>query len=240
MSRHWHNIKDGKAKLDNKRAAKFTVYARMITMAAKEKGGDPNMNPTLRAIIDKAKEQFTPRDVIERAIKKGTGELESEAIEQLTYEGYGPGGAAVLVETVTDNRNRTAGNVKSYFNKGGGALGAQNSVAWMFDKKGVITIPKESYDGKDADEVALQLVDLGADDVLTETEGLTAYTAPEQVQKAKEAIEAAGYKTASAEAELIAKDPQAYDPARHGDLQKLIDMLEADEDVNNVYTNVAL
>lgn len=240
MSRHWHNIKDGKAKLDSKRAAKFTMFGRMITLAAKERGGDPAMNPKLRAAIEKAKEYFTPRDVIDRAIKKGTGELESEAIEELVYEGYGPGGSAVLVETVTDNRNRTVGNVKSTFAKNGGNMGASGSVAWMFERKGAIRISKESLGGKDPDEAALALVDLGADDVQVEEEGLTALTTVENYAKTKEAIETAGYKVVESDLEYMTKDSLPFESAKHEGLSDLIDVLEADEDVKAVYTNINL
>jgi YebC/PmpR family DNA-binding regulatory protein len=240
MSRHWHNIKDSKGKLDSKRAAKFTVFGRMITLAAKEKGGDPAMNSKLRNAIEKAKEAFTPREVIDRAIKKGTGELASEAIEELVYEGYGPGGSAVLIETVTDNRNRTVGNVKNAFAKNEGTFGAQNSVAWMFERKGVIRVAKDALAGKDPDETALSLVDLGADDVHVEDEGLTAYASVESFAKTKEAIEAAGYKVAEADIEYVTKDPVPFDAGKHAGLAGLIESLEADEDVKDVYTNVEL
>jgi len=240
MGRHWQNIKLGKGKADAARSAKFTILGRAITMAAKEKGGDPSMNSKLRLAIDKAKEAFMPKDNIERAIKKGTGELAAEVIEELVYEGYGPGGSAILAESITDNRNRTVGNVKNAFSKNGGNMGASNSVAWMFERKGAIRIAADSLEGKDLDEVELQLVDLGADDVRRSDAGLEALTAPEAFAKTKEAIEKAGFTVADADIEYMAKDTMAYDAEKHQGLEDLIEMLEGDEDVKAVYTNVQL
>ncbi len=243
MSRHshWHNIKVTKGKADAKKAAKFTILARAITMAAKEKGGDPAMNPKLRTAIEKAREVSMPKDNIDRAVKKGTGELAAELIEELAYEGYGPGGAAVLVESLTDNRNRTVGNVKHLFAKHGGNLGASNSVAWMFERKGVIGIPKEILLGKDPDEVALEIVDWGASDVHVEKEGLTVFTTVEDFPKVKQAIERKmHYAPPDAGIEYVAKDPLPFDPAKHQGLEELLSSLEDDEDVKDVYTNVNL
>lgn len=240
MGRHWQNIKMGKGKADAQRSAKFTILGRAITMAAKEKGGDPAMNNKLRLCIDKAKEAFMPKENIERAIKKGTGELEAEAIEELVYEGYGPGGAAILAESITDNRNRTVGNIKNAFSKNGGNMGASNSVAWMFEHKGAIRIAADTLGGKDLDEVELQLVDLGADDVRRSQGGLEALTSPENFAKTKEAIEKAGFAVADAEIEYMAKDPVVFDPEKHAGLEDLIEMMEGDEDVKAVHTNVQL
>ena len=240
MSRHWHNIKDSKGKLDSKRAAKFTIFGRMITLAAKERGGDPAMNPKLRNAIEKAKAAFTPKDVIERAIKKGTGELESEQLEELIYEGYGPGGAAVLVESLTDNRNRTGGNIKHLFGSNGGNLGAANSVAWMFERKGAIAIPAASLEGKDLDDVELRLIEAGAEDITREPEGWTVFTPFNDLQSVRENIEAAGFKAESAELEYVAKDPLALPEEQKQALLELLDALEGDEDVRAVYTNVEI
>ena len=240
MGRHWQNIKLGKGKADSQRAAKFTQLGRAITMAAKEKGGDPAMNAKLYTAIEKAKEAFMPKDNIERAIKKGTGELESEALEELIYEGYGPGGSAVLIETVTDNRTRTVSNVKNYFSKNGGNLGATGSVAWMFERKGVIAIPAESLEGKDEDEVELQLIEAGAEDIKRAEEGWTVFTSFMDLVDVRDKIEKAGFKIASAEAEYVAKDMLKIPEEQKQALIDLLDALEEDEDVKAVHTNVEL
>jgi YebC/PmpR family DNA-binding regulatory protein len=240
MGRHWQNIKLGKGKLDAQRAAKFTQLGRAITMAAKEKGGDPDMNAKLATAIEKAKAAFMPKDNIERAIKKGTGELASETIEELVYEGYGPGGAAVLVECVTDNRNRTFGNVKNAFTKNGGNLGAANSVAWMFERKGVIALPPEALEGKDPDAVEMALIEAGADDIRKEGDGLTVLTPMTDLPSVREKVEAAGFKPASAELEYVAKDPHQMPDDQKQALNDLLDALDEDEDVKAVHTNAAL
>lgn len=240
MGRHWQNIKQGKGKADSARSAKFTILGRAITMAAKEKGGDPSMNYKLRIAIDKAKEAFMPKDNIDRAIKRGTGELEPLIIEELIYEGYGPGGAAILIETLTDNRNRTVGAVKNAFSKNGGTFGASNSVAWMFDRKSIVRIDQESLEGKDLDEVELQMIDFGADDVVRSEQGLEVRAGADDLQKVREAIEKAGYKVAEAEVEYVAKDPMPYDAEKNAGLTDLLEQLESDEDIKGVYTNVQL
>jgi YebC/PmpR family DNA-binding regulatory protein len=238
MGRHWQNIKLGKGKADSARSAKFTILGRAITMAAKEKGGDPSMNNKLRVAIDKAKESFMPKDNIERAIKRGTGELESAVIEEIVYEGYGPGGAAVLIDTLTDNRNRTVGNVKNAFSKNGGTFGSSNSVAWMFERKGVIRLSLEPLEGRDLDEIELQMVDFGADDVIRNESELEIRTSVLGLIQVREAIEKAGYKIAEADLEYLAKDTTPYDAEKHAGLTDLLEFLEADEDVKAVYTNV--
>ncbi len=240
MGRHWQNIKLGKGKADAQRAAKFTQLGRAITMAAREKGGDPDMNAKLYTAIEKAKEAFMPKDNIERAIKKGTGELESAALEELIYEGYGPGGSALLVETVTDNRTRTVSNIKNYLSKNGGNLGATGSVAWMFERKGVITIPVEALEGKDEDDCELKLIEAGAEDIKRAAEGWTVITSYADLLDVKAKIEAAGFKTDSAEAEYVAKDALTIPEEQKQTLSDLLDMLEEDEDVKAVHTNVEL
>ena len=238
MGRHWQNIKQGKGKADSARSAKFTILGRAITMAAKEKGGDPSMNSKLRVAIDKARESFMPKDNIERAVKRGTGELESVVIEEVVYEGYGPGGAAVLIDTLTDNRNRTVGNVKNAFSKNNGTFGSSNSVAWMFERKGVIRISRESLEGRDLDEVELQMIDLGADDVVRNETELEIRTPVMSLIQVREAIEKAGYKVAESDLEYIAKDAVPFDTEKHAGLTDLLEVLEGDEDVKAVYTNV--
>lgn len=242
MSGHskWHKIRSQKGAADAKRGALFTQLARAVTVAAREKGGDPAMNFQLKAAIEKAKAANVPKDNIERAIKKGTGEIESEVIEEILYEGYAPGGAAVLVESLSDNRNRTASDIKHLFSKHGGNLGGPGSVAWMFERKGVIFIANEALEGKDLDEVELEMIDAGAEDVKREDEGLVIVTAMGDLQSVQEKVEAAGFKAESADLEYVPKDPVAYDAAQHGKLEKFIDTLEENQDVKATYSNISL
>jgi YebC/PmpR family DNA-binding regulatory protein len=240
MGRHWQNIKLGKGKADAQRAAKFTQLGRAITMAAKEKGGDPDMNAKLFTAIEKAKEAFMPKENIERAIKKGTGELVAEAIEELQYEGYGPGSAAILVETVTDNRNRTIGNVKNVFSKNGGNLGATGSVAWMFEHKGVISLANEALEKRDADQTELELIEAGAEDIKREDGGWSVITSYNDLPTVREKIAKLGIAVAAAEHEHLPKDAIKIPEDQKEGLQELIDALEADEDVKAVYTNASL
>lgn len=240
MGRHWQNIKLGKGKADAQRAAKFTQLGRAITMAAREKGGDPDMNAKLYTAIEKAKEAFMPKDNIERAIKKGTGELDSAALEELIYEGYGPGGAALLIETVTDNRTRTVSNIKNYLSKNGGNLGATGSVAWMFERKGVIAISAEALEGKDEDDAELKLIEAGAEDIKRAKEGWTVVTSWSDLGDVKTKIETAGFKAASAEIEYVAKENMSVSEEHKQELSDLLDALEEDEDVKAVHSNVEL
>lgn len=240
MGRHWQNIKLSKGKSDAQRAARFTQLGRAITMAAKEKGGDPDTNAKLAAAIEKAKAAFMPKDNIERAIKRGTGELAAEQLEELTYEGYGPGGAAILVECVTDNRNRTFSNVKNTFSKNGGSIGAANSVAWMFERKGVIVLPPEALEGRDLDAVEMALIEAGAEDIRKEEGGLTVLTSMADLPAVRERVAAAGFTPASAELEYVAKEPHQVPDGQKQALIDLIDALEEDEDVKAVHTNAVL
>ncbi len=237
MGRHWQNIKLGKGKSDAQRAAKFTQLGRAIMMAAKEKGGDPAMNSKLWTAIEKAKEAFMPKDNIERAIKKGTGELEAEQLEELVYEGYGPGGAAVLVECLTDNRNRTATNVKTIFSRNGGNLGTTGSVAWMFERKGVIHLPAEALEGKDLDEAELAMIEAGADDVKRHPESWMIVTPYADFPEVRARIEKAGFKAASSDLEYVAKESYPMPEEQKQALLDFMDVLEEDEDVKKVHTN---
>jgi YebC/PmpR family DNA-binding regulatory protein len=234
MARHskWHKIRNFKGAADARRGAVFTQLARAIAVAAREKGGDPNMNYQLKTAIEKAKAANMPKDNIERAVKRGTGELGSEALETLLYEGYGPGGAAVLVESLTDNRSRTAPNMKRLFSKHGGNLGGSGSVAWMFERKGVIRVR-----GK-ADELAL--IDAGADDVKKTEDGFEVTVPFEELQAAKERIEKAGFEAGGDAVEYLAKETVPFDAEKHSGLETLLESLEDDEDVQATYTNVEL
>ena len=230
-----HNIEGRKNKQDSKRAAVFTKYARLITVAAKEGGHDPDYNPSLKVAIDKAKAENMPNDNIERAIKKGTGAGDSENFESIVYEGYGPGGVAMIIETLTDNKNRTAGNVRYYLDKNGGNLGTSGCVSFMFDRKGIILIKKSDDISEDSlMEVALEA---GAEDFLSEEDGFEIYTDPSSIYEVKDAIQTKGYDILSAEVSMIPQTYTAVEGSAVKQLEKLLDMLDDDDDIQEVYTN---
>ena len=195
------NIINRKGKQDAKRAKIFTKHARAIAVAAKEGGADPEYNATLKAAIDKAKADNMPNDNIDRAIAKGAGGGAGENFETIVYEGYGPGGVAVIVEALTDNKNRTAGNVRYYFDKNGGNLGTSGCVSFMFDKKGQILI--EANDDVSEEELMDIALEAGAEDLIVEEDGFEVLTSPEDFQAVKEELEAKGYSFISAEVKLL-------------------------------------
>lgn len=231
------NIVNRKNKQDSKRAKIFTKYARAISVAAKLGGGDPEYNAALKAAIDKAKAMNMPNDNIDRAIKKGAGGGDGENYEHITYEGYGPGGVAIIIETLTDNKNRTAGNVRFYLDKNNGNLGTAGCVSFMFDKKGVILI--EGSDSIIEDELMEIALENGAEDFVAESEGYEIYTSPEEFSGVKTALEAKGYELASADVSLIPQTYATIDEAQQKQMDKLIDMLEDDDDIQDVYHNLA-
>jgi len=240
MSGHskWATTHRQKEVIDAKRGKIFTRLGYNISLAAKQ-GSDPETNFKLRIAIDKAREANMPKENVERAIKRGTGELEGEQIEETVYEGFGPGGVAMIVEALTTNRNRAVANIKHIFSKHGGNIGASGSVAWMFDRRGVIRIPEEELKNKNLEELELKLIDLGAVDVIKEQEGLVVYTAPADLDKIKKEVEALGSKIANAETEYVSKNKIAItESAAKESFDKLLDELEADEDVNNYYSNL--
>lgn len=236
MSGHskWKNILHKKEKTDAQRAKVFTKIGREMAVAVKAGGPDPATNSKLKECIAKAKANNVPNDNIKRIIEKASG-ADAANYETITYEGYGPAGVAVIVETMTDNRNRTAGEVRHYFDKFGGNLGANGCVSWQFDKKGVIILEK---DGKDEDEVMMECLDAGAEDIDTEGDVIEVYTAPDDFGSVNDALEAAGYKILSAEVEMV---PQNYTTLTSEDdiknMQKLLDMMEDNEDIQNVWHN---
>lgn len=236
MSGHskWATTKHKKEATDQKRAFAFAKLSKNITLAAK-KGGDPNMNFSLRLAIDKAKAVSMPKENIDRAIKRGTGELAGEIIEEMLYECFGPGGVAILVECVTDNKNRTTPNIRAIMAKAGGSVGAQNSVKWMFDRKGVIHLNREQIIDKDA--LTMELIDAGADDVLEEN-GLTIFSAFENFEKVKKFLENKKSSPEYAEVEWVAKDLVDVAPEIREKLELLLENLEDNEDVNAVYSNL--
>jgi len=236
MSGHskWSTIKRQKGANDAKRGALFTKVAREIIVAAKMGGGDPDANYRLRLAIDKARSVNMPMDNIKRAVERATGGGEGIEFEEILYEGYGPGGIAVLVETQTDNKNRTAAEVRSVFTKAGGQLAGAGAVAWQFEQRGLIAVARA---GIDADEVALVAIDAGADDIDTESDPIEVYTSPHDLQQVRADIEAAGVKVESAEIAMIAKNTIELDASKARQAFRLLETLEDLEDTQRVTAN---
>ena len=239
MSGHskFANIKHKKEKNDAKKGKIFTVIGREIVVAVKEGGPDPANNSKLRDVIAKAKANNMPNDTIDRGIKKAAGDANADNFEVLTYEGYGPNGVAIIVKTLTDNKNRTAGNVRSYFTKGNGNIGTPGSVSFMFDNKGQIIIDKEECE-MDADELMMIALDAGAEDFAEEEESYEILTAPDEFSAVREALEKEGIPMVEAQVAMI---PQTYveltDEQDIKNLQKTLDLLDDDDDVTDVWHN---
>lgn len=237
MSGHskFANIKHKKEKNDAAKGKIFTVIGREIAVAVKEGGPDPNNNSRLRDVIAKAKANNVPNDTIERGIKKAAGDVNSVNYEQNTYEGYGPNGVAIIVETLTDNKNRTAANVRAAFTKGGGNIGTPGCVSFMFDKRGQILIDKEECD-MDADELMMAALDLGAEDFNDEEDSYEILTDPENFSAVREVLEKLGVPMADAEVTMI---PQNWvtlsDEEDIKKMNRILDLLDAEDDVQNVY-----
>ena len=238
MSGHskWSTIKHKKAATDKKRGQQFSKLARAIMVAAKEGGGDPDSNAALANAVAKAKSYSLPRENIERAIQKGAGGGEGENFETATYEGFGPGGAAFVVEALTDNRNRTAANVRSIFTKAGSALGAPGSVAWKFDRKGVVILENVA----DEDELLLAAAEAGADDSEGEDGIFRVTTEPTELSVVRIALEAAGFDVVSAELTLLPKQLAEIDDEGSRKVLKMVDSLEDDDDVQEVFFDVEI
>ena len=236
MSGHskWATIKRKKAVLDSKRGKIFTKLIKEITIAAREGGGDPVGNPRLRLAVDNAKAQNMPQDNIERAIKKATGELEGVTFHELTYEGYGPAGVAVLVEVATDNKNRTVAEVRHLFSKNGAGMGETGSVAWMFDRKGIITLPAE---GKKEDDVMEIVLEVGADDLTTEEDYFEVQTTVESFETVRRTLVDKKFTVENASLQWIAKNMIEVKGEDAEKVVKLIEALEDLDDVQNVYSN---
>jgi YebC/PmpR family DNA-binding regulatory protein len=239
MSGHskWHNIQRTKGAADAKRAQIFTKIARELIVAVKEGGGDPVNNSRLAAIVAKAKAANIPNDNIKRTIEKAVGSGGGDSYESVTYEGYGPGGVAVIVEAMTDNRNRTAADVRHCFDKYGGNMGAAGCVSWSFDRKGVFIVSNEDGNVVE-DEIIERALDAGADDVEAQDEIFEVYSPPEDFGAVNDALEAAGYKLLSAQTEMV---PQSYvaltDPDDIKNMEKLLELLDDSDDVQNVWHN---
>ena len=239
MSGHskFANIKHKKEKNDAKKGKVFTVIGREIVMAVKAGGADPNNNSKLRDVIAKAKANNMPNDTIERGIKKAAGDSSADNYEYVTYEGYGPSGIAIIVDALTDNKNRTAGNVRNAFTKGSGSIGTQGCVSFMFDKKGQIIIDKEECE-MDADDLMMMALDAGAEDFSEEEDCFEIITDPDDFSAVREALEKENIPMAEAEVTMI---PQTYveltDEKDIKNLQKTLDLLDEDDDVQYVYHN---
>jgi YebC/PmpR family DNA-binding regulatory protein len=236
MSGHskWHSIKHKKAVVDARRGQHFTKLARAITVAAREGGGDPDGNPALALAIQKARDASMPKENIERAIGKGTGEgVDADSIETVLYEGYGPGGVALLIEALTDNRNRTSADVRHAFNKHGGNLGEPGSVAYLFDKRGVIVVDATRYDEEDL----IPAIDVGAEDIALDDDVFEVVTEPADLPSVREALLAAGVEIQSAELTQRPKSRVPVGEVDAGKLMKLIDALEESDDVGAVHAN---
>jgi YebC/PmpR family DNA-binding regulatory protein len=239
MSGHskWSQIKRQKGANDAKRGAVFTKVGREIAIAARAGGPDPDANYRLRLAVDKARSVNMPADNIKRAIERATGGDKADQYEEIAYEGYGPGGVAILVETATDNRNRTAADVRSIFTKAGGQLAGAGAVAWQFEPHGVISVPRE---GQDPDEVALLAIDAGAEDVDTDADPLEITTQPGDLEGVRRALEAAGVKVESAELTMQAKTTVTVDDGQVRQTLRLIEALEDHDDVQRVSANLEL
>ncbi len=239
MSGHskWHNIQKTKGAQDAKRAAAFTKIAKEIIVAVKEGGGatDPAYNSRLATVITKAKPANMPNDNIRRCLEKAAG-AGGDNYESITYEGYGPGGVAIIVETMTDNRNRTAGSVRHHFDKYGGNMGASGCVAWSFDRKGVLAIDNEEGD-YDEDTVMMDAMDCGADDFEADGDVFTIYTSPDDFNAVADAMTGKGYAFVSAQIEMVPQNYVKLSEADRVNMEKMLDLFEDDDDVQNVWHN---
>lgn len=236
MSGHskWANIKHRKAAQDAKRGNLFQKLVKAIIIAAKEGGGDPSTNVRLKAALDRAKAASVPANNIDRAIKRGTGEIEGAVYEELVYEGYGPEGVAVIIECLTDNKNRTTPEIRVLLDRSGGSLGATGSVGWMFERRGVINLSGDNLDEEELMEAALEC---GAEDVERD-DGFVVYTNPSDLNEVKEALEAKGYGIDNAESQMVPKTTVVVsNPDKAKKILKLMDMIESHDDVQSVASN---
>lgn len=242
MSGHskWANIKHKKARSDEKKGKEFTKLAKEITIAARTGGsGDPESNAKLKLAIQKAKAINMPNENISRAVKKGTGEIEGEAIEEIFYEGYAPGGIAVMLDIATDNRNRTASEIRHLFSKHNGNLGENGCVAWMFKRVGLISISRENI--KDEEDFMMKALEAGADDIREEEEYFEVLSTPDMFMEVKEALESEGFVLEESDVVLLPENTvEINDQDMAAKIIKLVDLLEDHDDVQNVYTNMSI
>ena len=237
MSGHskWSSIKHKKALTDARKGQQFTKMAREISIAAREGGGSVDGNYRLRLAIEKARSVNMPQDNVQRAIKRGTGELGGAQMEELRFEGYGPHGVAIMVDTVTDNRNRTSGEVRNLFSRAGGNLGATGSVSWMFTRQGQIVV---DAGGRDPDEVGLEAIDLGATDARVDARTVEIFTDPARLEPVQEGLKKKGFKIDSAEVTMNSSQVVSLDEHGAPGVLKLLDQLEEHDDVQSVYSNI--
>lgn len=235
----WSKIKNSKGAADQQRGKVFQKFSKEIYIAAKEGGPDPSSNPALRLKIEKAKAANMPNDNINRAIQKATSSGDGENYEEIYYEGYGPNGVAVLVEALTDNRNRTATNIRVAFNKNGGALGESGSVAYMFDRKGYIAIEREGLD-VDEDTMLMSVLEAGGEELETSEEVFEIYTDPSELNAVRDALEAEGYVLDQAESTMIPQTMVDIDADKETMFRTMLEKLEADDDVQEVFHNANL
>ncbi|MGG1686227.1 YebC/PmpR family DNA-binding transcriptional regulator [Pseudalkalibacillus sp. NRS-1564] len=235
----WKNIQRRKNAQDAKRGKVFMKLAKEIFVAAKQGGGDPETNPSLRLAVDKAKSSNMPNENIDRAIKKATGDLDGVQYDNVTYEGYGPGGAAIMVQLLTDNKNRAAADVRHAFSKNKGNMGENGCVSFLFNRKGLLVIDRSEND-LDGDELMLQVIEAGAEEMETNEDAYEIYTDPQEFQDVKHQLQASGLSFSSTEVTMI---PETYAPLEEEDglhMLKLIDMLEDNDDVQDVYHNAEI
>jgi len=239
MSGHskWHTIKHKKGLADAKRGQMFTKLIKELSITARQGGGDPDMNPRLRTVILKAKAANMPKDNIDRAIKKGTGELEGVSYEEILYEAYGPGGVALLIDILTDNKNRAAAEIRNLLNKGGGNLGSAGSVAYQFKRKGLVTYDASKYK---EDDVLAVAIDAGAEDVSADADSIEVKTTPEDFEAVVKAMEAKGFQHTMAEIVRVADQTVTLDKDKTEKALRLVENLEEHEDVQNVATNLEI
>jgi YebC/PmpR family DNA-binding regulatory protein len=237
MSGHskWHTIKHKKGAADAKRGRVFTRIIKELTVAARAGGGDPDTNPRLRTIVAEAKQVNMPAENIKRAIRRGTGEEPGVQYDEITYEGYGPGGVALIIEAMTDNKNRTVGEIRHMLTKYGGDLGQSNSVAWMFEKKGYIVIEKAKAS---EDTLLSAALDAGADDLRDDGDNWEVVSAPDALPAVKEAVEKLGIETVSAQVAMLPKNYVSLEGRAAQSMLKLLDLLEDHDDVQHVWSNM--
>lgn len=241
MSGHSHakTIKHAKELTDKKKGQVFSKLSRIISVAAQEGGGNPETNSKLRMAIEEARSFNLPKDNIEKAIKRGTGELAGEKLEEVVFESFGPGGIAIIIEAITDNKNRTLGEVKQILNQGGGKLGGEGSVRWMFDRKGVITVDSKNSNLKKED-LELLVIEAGAEDIYWQEDLLDIYTKPEDLEKIKKTLEGKGIKIESASLGWVEKETIEVGKKEKESCQKLFEALNENEAVQDIYSNLKL
>jgi YebC/PmpR family DNA-binding regulatory protein len=239
MSGHSHAKTVMATKMANaaKKGKIFSKFGRLITIAVKDGGGsgDPEKNSKLKATIEQAKAMDMPKENIERAIKRGTGELAGEALEEISFEGFGPGGVAIIVDGITDNTNRTLGEIKSIFNQNNGKMAGEGAVRWMFERKGAISVLVE---GKSKEDLEMMAIEAGADDVKTNEDNLDIYTKPEDLETVKKALEEKGIKIESSSLEYVAKEEIEISEKEKEQCQRLFEVLDDNDAVNEIYSNI--